>query len=116
MSSKFSKKLENSLFGNYFFIDKKVRPQILRNILINHGIKRLYEIDTSKETYFEIDIEIFNPYEKINKEKFFSSKNMDWVFYANHEDYIQIDGKWLIDDIISIVPEVENMINQYIYK
>gem|GEM_PF-1779523 len=125
------RKIENdSLFGDYFFIDKKVPPEILRNVLTNHGIKRIYEIDTSKEDYFEIDVSIFNPYgkvnredtsifnpyEKINREKFFSSNNMDWVFYADYEDYIRIDGKWLIDGIISEVPEVQTMLNEYIYR
>lgn len=126
----FRRNEDASLFGDYFFIDKKVTPKILRNILINHGIKKVYEIDTSKETHFEIDVDMFNPYgkvknidtdignpyERIDREKFFSSSDMDWVIYADHEDYIRIDGKWLIDDIISDVPEVKNMLNEYVYK
>ncbi|MBD8045682.1 MAG: hypothetical protein KID00_07575 [Clostridium argentinense] len=126
----FRRNEEDSLFGDYFFIDKKVTPKILRNILINHGIKKIYEIDTSKEAYFEIDVDMFNPYgkvnnkdtdivnpyERINREKFFSSSDMDWVIYADHEDYIRIDGKWLIDDIISDVPEIKNILNEYVFK
>ncbi|WP_461614209.1 hypothetical protein [Clostridium sp. Marseille-QA1073] len=127
---KFRKAENDSLFGDYFFIDKKVPPQILRNIFVSHGIKKLYEIDTSREAYLEIDVSIFNPYgkisredtsifnpyEKINREKIFSSNAMDWVFYADHEDYVRIDGKWLINDIISEIPEMQNMLNEYIYK
>ncbi len=126
----FRRNEDHSLFGDYFFIDKKVTPKILRNILINHGIKKVYEIDTHKETHFEIDVDMFNPYgkvknidtdignpyERIDREKFFSSSDMDWVIYADHEDYIRIDGKWLIDDIISNVPEVKSMLNEYIHK
>lgn len=62
------------------------------------------------------DTDIVNPYERINREKFFSSSDMDWVIYADHEDYIRIDGKWLIDDIISDVPEIKNMLNEYVFK
>lgn len=102
------------LYGNCLYIDKELPPQILRNIFIKRGIKKLYEIYAGRKIYREIDVSIFDPYDVGESDRYWSSSDMDWVISANHEGDIYICGSWLIDAITSEVPNTQNMLNKYV--
>jgi len=104
------------LCGNCLYIDKELPPQILRNIFINRGIKKLYEIHIGKNIYHEIDVSIFDPYDVSQSDRYWSSCDMDWVIFADHEESIYIRGGWLIEAITSEVPKAHNMLNDYVYR
>jgi len=102
------------LYGNCLYIDKELSPQILRNIFINRGIKKLYEIHIGKKIYHEIDVSIFDPYDVSQSDRYWSSCDMDWIIFADHEESIYVHGGWLIEDITLEVPNVHNMLNEYV--
>lgn len=103
---------KDTLYGNSFCVSKELPPQILRNIFIKRGIKKLYEIYVGRKIYREIDVSIFDPYHE--SDRYWSSSDMDWLISANHEGDIDICGSWLIDAITSEVPNTQNMLNKYI--
>lgn len=81
---------KDMLYGNCLYIDKELPPQILRNIFIKRGIKKLYGIYAARKIYREIDVSIFDPYKESESNRYWSSTDMDWVIFADHEGDIYL--------------------------
>jgi len=75
---------------------------LLKEILISHGIDRLFELREG-EFVCEVTTNEFDPYYN-GAEGFWTSSDMDWLIYASHESSITLAGDWLVAAIVEKWP------------
>lgn len=72
--------------------------ELLRDLLRNHGVSRVFQLAESTLTNadYEIELSILEPRYTFGDENYCTSDPFDWVVYASHESSITICGDWLI--------------------
>ena len=73
-------------------------PLVLRNALTARGVSRLWELREYGPEYAQA-VALFDPHYN-GAEGYWTSREMDWIVYASHEDSITVGG-WLLEDIKS---------------
>lgn len=89
------------VFNSNCFLENfkdKFNINLFRKVLIDHGIKKIIEIELyGKYTTTAREIEVsafeFNPFH----EGYWFSEKKDWVIFKWHEDRCFVGGKWLVD-------------------
>lgn len=84
--------------------ERHITDQVLRDILIAHGITRLWEIREGGSA-FELDTPTEFCY--TGDEGYWTSGDMDWLIYASHESSITFAGDWLISELKRVWPDCE---------
>lgn len=79
----------------------------LRNILLERGIDRVWQLREFEYSEYEIDTLAFEPTYSYGGEGYWCSADMDWIIYASHENSITVGGNWLLDKIKTIWPNWE---------
>jgi hypothetical protein len=72
---------------------------ILRNVLGQRGISRVFELHEfgPDEPDYEIELSIFEPAYRWGGEQYCTATGVDWVVYASHESSITLGGDWLVE-------------------
>ena len=81
---------------------KAIRKNDFNKIFNQKNIQRILEFRESGPEY-ELDLEWFVP-EYNGAQGYWTSRKMDWIIYASHENTITIGG-WILDDIKKIWPD-----------
>lgn len=97
------------------FFDDGVYLNLLRDILISHGVSRVtvvpeldhvYVIENFKETILDIDED--GAYDlPHHSEQFIFDKSKDWMIYTSHEATITFAGEWLVSEIKKCIKDWE---------
>lgn len=91
-------------------------PDVLREILRQHGIQRLWELRQGPiPRQYEMDVAWFvatpDPVEHC-----WTSEHMDWLIYTSHEQSITLGGEWLLQEVKRHWPQwQEHLYTSYRY-
>lgn len=79
---------------------RRVGSTVLRNILADQGITRVWELREFGEypPEYEIDVSWLEPFYN-GSEGYWASGDMDWLIYASHEDSLTFAGAWLVNAV-----------------
>jgi hypothetical protein len=83
------------------YLEREVGVELLRSLLMKHGITRVWELREFGPEY-EMELVFFDPSYN-GAEGYWCTQNMNWIIYASHESSITIGG-WLLDDVKSVWP------------
>ena len=91
----------------YFY--KEVGAEKLQDIFLRRGITRIWEINEDRlPPEYELDPRLCNFTSSV--EKYWSSRELDWLVYASHESSITFAGDWLIGAIKEAWPNWEQRV------
>jgi len=73
----------------------------IKNVLICHGVSKLYEV---REFDYSYEIDSIANYDFWNSEPhmreiYWFDDNMDWIIYLSHDGTITFGGQWFIDKL-----------------
>ena len=73
----------------------------LVNVLTQHGINRIYEINTggASTASYIMDLDAFDPYYIEGFDIYWCTEQLDWLIIKDHEGYFYIYGEWLINKL-----------------
>ncbi len=83
----------------YFYLE--VEPAAFRSIFLRRGVARVFEF-VENHVFgrdCELDVELFVPRPA---ERFWASRDLDWLVYVSHEHSITFAGDWLLEEIRAI--------------
>lgn len=80
-----------------------VPPTILRHILAQRRVRRVWQL-TTWGTQYEMDLDLLFSSSRQN-EAYWTSETMDWLLYQSHEYSLTVAGDWLISAIKQAWPE-----------
>jgi len=92
-------------------------PDVLRNILMQHGIRRVWELrEDGSLPQYEMDVAFLVSWDG-GAEHVWTSEGMDWMIYTSHESSITLGGQWLLDSVKQIWPQWKDHIyTDYSYQ
>ena len=73
----------------------EVKVAAVREVLISHGIGRVWELREFGEWGCEQSVSALEPV-YTGEEGYWTSSSSDWLVYASHESSITLAGKWLV--------------------
>jgi hypothetical protein len=80
----------------------------LRLILATRDLERVYELcESNSLPDREMSLDLWDPYQGSWTERYWLSKEMDWLFYTTHENSTTIAGDWLLNAIKAAWPNWE---------
>ena len=80
--------------------EDEVPPEVLRDILAQRGIERVFTLfEFAGENEYEIDVSLLVASYGSSGELYCTSRAMDWLIYASHENAITFAGEWLIEAV-----------------
>lgn len=88
---------------------EEVGAEQLQSILLGRGITRVWEItEIGLEPEYELDTRLCDF--TYPPEKYWSSRELDWLVYVSHESSITFAGDWLINRIKEVWPNWQDRI------
>lgn len=87
----------------------EVAPAEFRSLFFRRGITRVFQFVENQivQRDYELDMEWVVPG---GAERFWTSRELDWVVYTSHESSITFAGDWLIEGIKEIWPNWQQRI------
>jgi hypothetical protein len=86
------------------YFDRK--EEILRSLLRERGINRIWELREFGDDEYELDLALFLPQYNF-AEGYWTSLHSDWLVYASHEASITLAGDWLVAGFRRIAPDCD---------
>jgi len=91
-------------FHTDYFDGYRKGATVLRPLLAQHGVARVFELREFDEPCCEIDLSLFSP-AYVGAEGYWTAREADWVVYASHESSITLGGDWLITALKEAWPD-----------
>lgn len=85
----------------YFYLE--VEPVAFRSAFLRRGVTRVFEF-VENHVFgrdCELDVDLFVPRPA---ERFWTSRELDWLVYVSHEHSITFAGEWLLEEIQALWP------------